>query len=113
MEGRSTGQVAFHFDSVVEIGLKTGLQSDRATVALRLRNSDFKKALVDELMIARLILLARMENVHLQGQKRQLKLVGDEGEGLRGVLLTHSSGVFPATSRKCILQMFRLEGGVR
>jgi len=100
--------VAEHVDLVVEICLHAVFQLDPLPLGVGWYG-EVEAPLVDDLVVVD-VSFSLVEEVHLQSKERELEGVGNEGEGLRRVLLFETGGVLPAAFGQGRLDMFRLRG---
>lgn len=72
------------------------------------RNTHLEKSLVDEFVVVTHVFFAGMIDVHLEGEKGELKCAGDESKCLGGILLLHSGCIYPSTFCQGFLNMLGL-----
>jgi len=83
LERVASVEMTLDLDSVVEVVFQAVFERDNGAALRRLcDNSNFEQTLIDELVVIGRIFLARVEQVHLEGEQRELELTSDEGESL-------------------------------
>ena len=73
--------MSFDFDTIVEVLFETLLKLNGAAFRRLWYYGNFEQALIDELVVVIGVFFSKMEHIHLQCQKRQFELPGDECKG--------------------------------
>ena len=74
--------MALDLDAVVEVILQAVFKCDDAAPFRRLCDDSYlEQSFVDKFVVIGRVFLACVEQIHLEGEQRELELAGDEGEG--------------------------------